>query len=84
MTRIAPLVWIEHSDAIIGLVVNVESDLFGFIYSISASDLHCIESVKAHKDAVNAVMVSEEGTVTGSVDKRIWVWAKSFSTPPPI
>ncbi|KAL4638832.1 hypothetical protein ACB092_03G175400 [Castanea dentata] len=75
--------WIEHSDAVTGLAVND-----GFIYSVSwdkslkiwrASDLRCVESVKAHEDAVNAVTVSEDGTVyTGSADRRIRVWAKPF------
>lgn len=36
-----------------------------------------MESVKAHEDAVNAVAVSEDGTVyTGSADRRIRVWAR--------
>lgn len=36
-----------------------------------------MESVKAHEDAVNAVAVSNDGTVyTGSADKRIRVWAR--------
>ena len=48
---------------------------------VLASDLRCVESVKAHKDAVNVVTVSKDGTVTGFVDKRIRVWAKLFSTP---
>ncbi|EXB82473.1 Myosin heavy chain kinase B [Morus notabilis] len=73
--------WIEHADAVTGLAVNN-----GLIYSVSwdkslkiwrASDLRCLESVKAHEDAVNAVAVSADGTVyTGSADKRIRVWAK--------
>uniref|UniRef100_A0A2N9FED6 Uncharacterized protein n=1 Tax=Fagus sylvatica TaxID=28930 RepID=A0A2N9FED6_FAGSY len=73
--------WIEHADAVTGLAVNN-----GFIYSVSwdkslkiwrASDLRCVESVRAHEDAVNAVAVSIDGTVyTGSADSRIRVWAK--------
>lgn len=73
--------WIEHVDAVTGLAVNN-----GLIYSVSwdkslkiwrASDLRCLESVKAHEDAINAVVVSGDGTVyTGSADKRIRVWAK--------
>ncbi|KAF5450187.1 hypothetical protein F2P56_030557 [Juglans regia] len=75
--------WIEHADAVTGLAVNN-----GLIYSVSwdkslkiwrASDLRCVESVKAHEDAVNAVAVSVDGTVyTGSADRRIRVWAKPF------
>ncbi|GLT68951.1 hypothetical protein SLA2020_411410 [Shorea laevis] len=75
--------WIEHDDAVTGLAVNN-----GLIYSVSwdkslkvwrASDVRCVEAVKAHEDAVNAVAVSADGTVyTGSADKRIRVWAKPF------
>lgn len=37
-----------------------------------------MESVRAHEDAVNAVVVSNDGTVyTGSADKKIRVWAKA-------
>ena len=39
------------------------------IYLVSASDLCCVESVKAHKDAVNTIMVSEDGTISGFADK---------------
>ncbi|MED6119344.1 hypothetical protein PIB30_010852 [Stylosanthes scabra] len=75
--------WIEHADAVTGLAVSEVND---FIYSVSwdktlkvwrVSDLRCLESVKAHEDAVNAVAVSKDGTVyTGSADRRIRVWAK--------
>ncbi|BFG16277.1 hypothetical protein CerSpe_025510 [Prunus speciosa] len=75
--------WIEHADAVTGIAVNN-----GLIYSVSwdkslkiwrETDLRCVESVKAHEDAVNAVAVSNDGTVyTGSADRRIRVWAKPF------
>ncbi|KAH7515632.1 hypothetical protein FEM48_Zijuj10G0047100 [Ziziphus jujuba var. spinosa] len=75
--------WIAHADAVTGLAVNN-----GLIYSVSwdkslkiwrSSDLRCVESVKAHDDAVNAVTVSNDGTIyTGSADCRIRVWAKPF------
>lgn len=74
--------WIDHADAVSGLSV---SD--GFICSVSwdkcfkiwrASDLRCLESVKAHQDAVNAVAISGNGIIyTGSADCRIKVWAKA-------
>ncbi|KAK7318685.1 hypothetical protein RJT34_03390 [Clitoria ternatea] len=73
--------WIEHADAVTGLAVSN-----GVIYSVSwdktlkiwrVSDLRCVESLKAHEDAVNAIAVSNDGTVyTGSADRRIRVWAK--------
>ncbi|KAF9602997.1 hypothetical protein IFM89_033295 [Coptis chinensis] len=74
--------WIDHVDAVSGLEVSN-----GLIYSVSwdkylkiwsSKDLVCLESVKAHEDAVNALVVSKEGTVyTGSADTRIRVWAKA-------
>ncbi|XP_004504147.1 protein JINGUBANG [Cicer arietinum] len=73
--------WIQHADAVTDLAVSN-----GVIYSVSwdktlkiwrISDLRCVESVNAHEDAVNAVAVSNDGTVyTGSADRRIRVWAK--------
>ncbi|KAB2097393.1 hypothetical protein ERO13_A01G158000v2 [Gossypium hirsutum] len=74
--------WIEHADAVTGLAVNK-----CLIYSVSwdktlkiwrASDMRCLQSIKAHNDAINAVTVSGDATVyTGSADRRIRVWAKS-------
>ncbi|KAG8498580.1 hypothetical protein CXB51_004828 [Gossypium anomalum] len=73
--------WIEHADAVTGLAVNR-----GLIYSVSwdktlkiwrASDARCLQSIKAHDDAINAITASVDGTVyTGSADRRIRVWAK--------
>lgn len=75
--------WIEHADAVTGLAVHN-----GLIYSVSwdkslklwrSSDLRCVQSIKAHDDAINAVAVSANGTVyTGSADCRIRAWAKPF------
>ncbi|OVA20544.1 WD40 repeat [Macleaya cordata] len=76
--------WIQHSDAVSGL--SVKNDL---IYSVSwdkclkiwrSKDLLCLESIKAHEDAVNAITVSIDGTVyTASADKRIRVWGRGFN-----
>lgn len=42
-----------------------------------ASDHRCLESVKAHDDAVNAIAVSEDGVVyTASADGLIRVWER--------
>ncbi|KAF2307083.1 hypothetical protein GH714_024744 [Hevea brasiliensis] len=78
------LLWIEHADAVTGLAANN-----GLIYSVSwdrylkiwrASDLRCLESIKAHEDAINAVAVSADGTVyTGSADCKIRVWGKPLN-----
>ncbi|KAL6188123.1 hypothetical protein ACLB2K_039517 [Fragaria x ananassa] len=73
--------WIQHADAVTGIAVND-----GLVYSVSwdkslkiwrDSSLRCVESVKAHEDAVSAVAVAKDGTIyTGSADRRIRVWAK--------
>ncbi|KAJ8748771.1 hypothetical protein K2173_011326 [Erythroxylum novogranatense] len=65
------LLWIEHTDTIIGLAVSK-----GFIYSVSW-DKYFKMWIKAHDAAINAVVVSADGTVyTGSADCRIRVWTK--------
>ncbi|XP_057971293.1 protein JINGUBANG [Malania oleifera] len=73
--------WIKHADTVSGLVVQG-----GLVYSVSwdksfkiwrASDHRCLESIRAHEDAVNALAVSVTGTVyTASADGRIRVWGK--------
>ncbi|KAG6686371.1 hypothetical protein I3842_11G013900 [Carya illinoinensis] len=73
--------WIEHCDAVSGLVVNED-----LMYSASwdksfkiwnISENRCLESVKAHEDAVNAIAVSGNGTVyTASADGCIRVWER--------
>jgi WD40 repeat protein len=79
--------WIEHCDAVSGLVV----DKLGLMYSVSwdksfkiwsvSNQYRCLESVKgAHEDAVNAVVVSDNGTVyTASTDACIKVWERNDS-----
>ncbi|XP_043725503.1 protein JINGUBANG-like [Telopea speciosissima] len=77
--------WIEHVDAISDLAMTD-----GLLYSVSwdkslkiwrTSNLRCLESVKAHEDAVNAMAVSADGTVyTASADKRIRVWGRGRTT----
>ncbi|KAL5814933.1 hypothetical protein ACOSQ4_025574 [Xanthoceras sorbifolium] len=73
--------WVEHCDAVSDLVAKE-----GFMYSVSwdksfkiwnAKSYKCLESVKAHEDAVNALAVSDNGVVyTGSSDGRIRVWER--------
>ncbi|XP_015882394.3 protein JINGUBANG-like [Ziziphus jujuba] len=74
--------WIEHYDAVSGLVVGGG----GLVYSSSwdrsfkvwcGSELRCLESVKAHNDAVNAIAVSDDGMVyTASADGTVRVWER--------
>ncbi|XP_074324828.1 protein JINGUBANG [Apium graveolens] len=74
--------WIQHHDAVSGLAIFDE-----LLYSVSwdkylkiwsTSDFRCKESIKAHDDAINAVIVSVDGTIyTASADRSIKVWEKS-------
>ncbi|KAK8686292.1 hypothetical protein V6N13_125319 [Hibiscus sabdariffa] len=73
--------WIEHWDTVSGLNVN---EAKGVMYSVSwdksfkiwnVKTQRCLESVKAHDDAVNALVVSGDGTVyTGGADGLIKIW----------
>ncbi|XP_057542419.1 protein JINGUBANG-like [Amaranthus tricolor] len=74
--------WVEHSDAVSSLAVTN-----GKVYSISwdktlkvwdpMKNFKCKESITAHEDAINIVIVSNDGMVyTGSADGRIRVWGK--------
>lgn len=75
--------WIKHSDAVSCLSFNEDRTL---LYSASwdrtfkvwrVSDSKCLESVKAHDDAVNSVVASTEGLVfTGSADGTVKVWRR--------
>jgi WD40 repeat protein len=74
--------WIEHADAVSGVAASVDGRL---LFSASwdktlkvwaLPSLHCLQSLPAHDDAVNAVAVASDGTVyTGSADRRVLVWA---------
>ncbi|XP_051146250.1 protein JINGUBANG [Andrographis paniculata] len=76
--------WVHHVDAVSALAVTADGSL---LYSVSwdrtlkvwqTSSFRCLESVQnAHDDAINAVVLSRDGTVyTGSADKKIKVWVR--------
>ncbi|XP_031110601.1 protein JINGUBANG-like [Ipomoea triloba] len=75
--------WIKHCDAISCLSMDPKEEL---LYSASwdrtfkvwkASNSKCLESVKAHDDAVNSVVASVDGMVyTGSADGSVKVWKR--------
>ncbi|XP_024961698.1 protein JINGUBANG-like [Cynara cardunculus var. scolymus] len=75
--------WVKHCDAISCLSMNEEA---GLLYSSSwdrtfkvwkTSNSRCLESVKAHNDAVNSVISTTEGFVlTGSADGSVKVWKR--------
>ncbi|KAL3511375.1 hypothetical protein ACH5RR_030776 [Cinchona calisaya] len=75
--------WVEHYDAVSSLAVaenllhSVSWDKYLKIWR--GTDFRCVESIKAHDDAINAVVVSADGIIyTGSADKRIKVWGRPF------
>ncbi|KAJ8475685.1 hypothetical protein OPV22_019412 [Ensete ventricosum] len=76
-------VWIRHTDAVSCLCLSEDQRL---LYSGSwdrtlkvwrVEDLRCVESVNAHDDAVNAVVIGHNGLVfTGSADGTVKVWRR--------
>ncbi|KAI4388402.1 hypothetical protein MLD38_000732 [Melastoma candidum] len=75
--------WIKHSDAVSCLSLDEEH---GVLYSASwdrtikvwrVSDSKCLESVKAHDDAVNSVVASIDGMMfSGSADGTVKLWKR--------
>ncbi|KAL1546693.1 protein JINGUBANG-like [Salvia divinorum] len=76
-------VWIKHTDAISCLSMDKET---GILYSASwdktfkvwrPENSKCVESVKAHDDAVNSVVASTGAMVyTGSADGKVKAWRR--------
>ncbi|KAJ8764519.1 hypothetical protein K2173_006259 [Erythroxylum novogranatense] len=77
------VLWLKHLDAISCLSLSEDGKL---IYSSSwdktfkvwkAADFKCLESVIAHDDAVNSVVVGFDGLVfTGSADGTVKAWRR--------
>ncbi|KAE8718157.1 wall-associated receptor kinase-like 14-like [Hibiscus syriacus] len=75
--------WIKHSDAVSCLSLNHEQ---GLLYYASwdgtfkvwrISDSKCLESIRAHDDAVNSVVSTlSEMVFTGSADGTVKVWKR--------
>ncbi|KAL4555708.1 hypothetical protein LXL04_038336 [Taraxacum kok-saghyz] len=78
--------WIKHFDAVSSMSLNEEQ---GLLYSGSwdrslkvwrISDSKCLESVDAHDDAINSVVVGFGGLVfTGSADGKVKVWRRELT-----
>ncbi|XP_016489186.1 protein JINGUBANG-like [Nicotiana tabacum] len=76
-------VWIKHFDAISCLCMSEDQKL---LYSASwdktikvwrASDSKCLESINAHDDAVNSIVVGFNGQLfSGSADGTVKIWRK--------
>lgn len=76
-------VWIKHGDAISSISMNQEK---GLLYSASwdrtfkvwkVDNSKCLESVKAHEDAVNSIVAGANDMVfTGSADGSVKVWKR--------
>ncbi|KAK7310372.1 hypothetical protein RJT34_07846 [Clitoria ternatea] len=83
LSRNKNAVRIKHYDAVSSMSLDEKS---GLLYSASWDktvkvwsvwDLKCMDSLEAHEDAVNAVVVGFEGRVfTGSADGRVKVWRR--------
>ncbi|GKU99057.1 hypothetical protein SLEP1_g11963 [Rubroshorea leprosula] len=79
------VLWLKHFDAISSLSLNEDKTL---LYSASwdktfkvwrASGSKCLESIKAHDDAINGIVAGFDGLVfTGSADGTVKVWRREF------
>ncbi|XP_071726159.1 protein JINGUBANG-like [Rutidosis leptorrhynchoides] len=77
--------WIKHYDAVACMSLDEEQ---GLLYSGSwdkslkvwkLSDSKCLESVTAHDDAINSVVMGFDGLVfTGSADGTVKVWRREL------
>lgn len=75
----------KHKRLITSMAINTAEDI---IYTASLdktvkvwriSDLKCIETIKAHPDPINAMIVSDDGVLyTASDDATIKVWRRNF------
>ncbi|KAK7307189.1 hypothetical protein VNO77_40019 [Canavalia gladiata] len=76
--------WVHHVDTVSALALSKDGSL---LYSASwdrtfkiwrTRDFKCLESVNAHEDAINALVISNDGVLyTGSADKKIKIWKKN-------
>ncbi|KAI3446052.1 hypothetical protein Pfo_002717 [Paulownia fortunei] len=77
--------WVKHYDAVSCLSIDAHQ---GLLYSGSwdktfkvwrISDSKCLESIQAHEDAVNSVVVAFDGLVfTGSADGTVKAWRREL------
>ncbi|KAK6136789.1 hypothetical protein DH2020_029459 [Rehmannia glutinosa] len=77
--------WVKHFDAVSCLSIDEDQ---GLLYSGSwdksmkvwrISDSKCLESIQAHDDAVNSVVVGFDGLVfTGSADGTVKAWRREL------
>ncbi|XP_058080312.1 protein JINGUBANG-like [Magnolia sinica] len=78
-------IWIRHFDAVSCLSLDEDH---GLLYSASwdktlkvwrISDSKCLESINAHDDAINSVVVGFDGLIfTGSADGTVKAWRREL------
>ncbi|EEF46421.1 F-box and wd40 domain protein, putative [Ricinus communis] len=77
----------KHLGPITSLAINISDDT---LYSASLdktvkiwrlSDLRCIETIQAHSEPINAIVVADDGVLyTASDDATVKVWRRNFCT----
>ncbi|XP_027167874.1 protein JINGUBANG-like [Coffea eugenioides] len=75
----------KHAAPITSLAINVSDDI---LYSASLdrtvkvwriSDLKCMETIQAHREPINAIVVADDGVLyTASDDATVRVWRRNF------
>ncbi|GAV77566.1 WD40 domain-containing protein [Cephalotus follicularis] len=76
---------VKHMGPITALAINISEDI---LYSSSfdktvkvwqISNLKCIETIKAHSQPINAIVVADDGVLyTASDDATVRVWRRNF------
>lgn len=75
----------KHVGPITSMAINISDDI---LYSASIdttvkvwriSDLKCIETIQAHQEPINAIVVADDGVLyTASDDATVKVWRRNF------
>ncbi|KAI4382968.1 hypothetical protein MLD38_008856 [Melastoma candidum] len=77
--------WIEHADSISCLAVSNDGQIYSGSWDKTLkvwriSDLKCLESIKAHDDAINGLVSCRGVVYSASADGKIKAWGKEGKT----